>query len=284
MQRKPNYIFGFISNINAIEWMWPKLKDEFGFSELCTNFLNADTVENHNSEVRRRCGRNDAPNSAQFGASFKYAAIAVNEKLVEGTNIEADGAKPLIEDIEFNSKRNQVEQPACDYNDEPLDDEYERTYTAKELNGLMFIVGYAVLKIQHKSCRERLCQKGDEISPDHPLYAFCKLKRCSAYPSSLLYKIGLRVFNAFNQKFRAFLYECRQGVKTRLKTFVDYDTYSGETCRKCFDIVVDKLYNTLIQGFLKKAKNAHKRKTAAKKAATAAKRNRKAFRMQLPLK
>ncbi|XP_062556750.1 uncharacterized protein LOC134221578 [Armigeres subalbatus] len=51
-QRKPNYLRGFIDNINSIRWLWKTLCEEFGSTELCTNYLCQDCVENLFGEIR----------------------------------------------------------------------------------------------------------------------------------------------------------------------------------------------------------------------------------------
>ncbi|XP_055523158.1 uncharacterized protein LOC129717317 [Wyeomyia smithii] len=95
-QRHPNYIRGFISNINSIVSLWQELHNDYGAESLFTNYLCQDFLENMFSEVRRRCGGNDAPDAQQFGASFKYTIIESNINHSNGTNCEPDDLKPLM--------------------------------------------------------------------------------------------------------------------------------------------------------------------------------------------
>ncbi|KAL1399701.1 hypothetical protein pipiens_007993 [Culex pipiens pipiens] len=282
-QRKPNYIQGFINNILAIRWLWTRLATELEFEHFCTNYVSSDTVENFNSDLRRKCGRNDAPNAYQYASAFKYSAISATEKLAEGSNCEQDNAQPLLGDADIVSNVKHTEPLInYEYDFEPLDESYERGYTLKELNGLMYIVGYAALKIPHKRCRKYLCIQNDPEAHNELLHKFCKLKQASIYPSTKLYEIGLQAFNAYKQKFNRFLYQNRRNVKARLKEYLSFEKYEKYTCEACFGMIIDKIFNILIKSFLKEIRIALKKKNAAKRDTTAAKRNRKAIKMDLP--
>lgn len=274
---------GFINNIRALRWLWTRLSKEFEFEYLCTNHISSDTVENFNSDVRRRCGRNDAPNAYEYSNAFKYSAISATQKLAEGSNCEQDNAQPLLQDADIIRNIKHAE-PETDfqYTYEPLDESYDRGYTLKELNGLMYIVGYAALKLPHKRCRKYLYIQSDSAAHHKLLHKFCELKQASIYPNSKLYEIGLCAFNAYKQKFNRFLYQNRRHVKARLKEFVRYEAYEKYTCKKCFEMIVDKIFNILIKSFLKEVRNALKKKNVAQRHISAEKRNRKAIKMDLP--
>lgn len=279
-QRHPNFVYGFVRNINAVQWLWDKLNNEFGYENLSTNHLCQDPNENLFSEVRRRCGRNDSPNAVQFAAALKSATIAANEK-IQGSNCESDNAVPL-----------------CDFNDMELEDLWEMeeysphfkyklrplksansNFTNKELNGLTYILGATVVKLSHSKCRQRLTTDRENLDKNDRVYCFSTLKNASCYPSTLLFEIGLQAFTAYKQKFRKFLYQNRRNVKTRLKQYIIYDNFCDEMCQKCFETILDKIFNTFIQGFLREVKLSLRMKQKAKRDG---KRNRKAVRMNLP--
>lgn len=251
---------------------------------MCQDFL-----ENLFAEVRRRCGSNDAPDSVQFGTAFKYAAIEANIKAFDGENCEADDARPLItnEDLgDFmngNSSINQQTIMTASYELPPLDTSKPFEITMRELNGLVYIVGAAVRKLPHKECIKNLVHERQDDVLDEA-YNFIVLKQISTstvlhLPNAKLYEIGVLCFAAFNQKFSNFLFQNKVGVKTKLKHYVDYDLFDDCICKKCFLLLIDKIYNTLIQGFLKSVKA----KQSAEDKVKRFKRNRKAGRMCLPL-
>lgn len=216
-----------------------------------------DCVENLFSEIRRRCGRNDAPTAYQFGAAFKYAAIAANEKLPEGSNCESDEAQLLLEDndaVFHNDTRKLLHSNAFVYKSKPLDYRTTQNYSSKDLNGLAYITGASAMKLPHKRCRKNLIVPRAAAEVNTHLFQFCKLKNAANYPSTKLFEVGLLAFTAYKQRFEHFLYQNRQGVKKRLKEYVPYDDFDAFCCKDCFDRVVDKIFNTLINCFLRKVK------------------------------
>lgn len=285
-QRHPNFVDGFIRNINALQWLWDKLHKDFGFQSLSTNHLNQDPNENLFSEIRRRCGRNDAPNAIQFAAAFRNAALAANEKLQDGSNCEPDNAVPLCDslgdssdlDIEELWEKSDSKTP-FKYKVLPLKPTTLDDYSTKELNALMYILGAAVAKLPHKKCRKELTVAREELNENNENYRFCKMKNASYYPSTILFKIGMDAFKAYKQKFRKFLYQNRQNVKKRLKEYMEYHNFADSICQKCFNVLVDKIFNTLIQAFLRDVKISLRLK---QKVMRQRKRNRKAIRMNLP--
>lgn len=207
--------------------------------------------------------------------------MAANEKIQEGSNCEADNATSLctssnleIEDLWEKSDYSS----SFTYKFRPLKPEDSSNFTVKELNGLTYILGAAVAKLQHKKCRKVLVVSREELSEDNDIYRFCKIKNASCYPSTLLFQLGIVAFSAYKQNFRKFLYQNRQNVKTRLKEYLNYEKFDN-LCQKCFETLTDKIFNTFIQGFLRDAKLSLKMK---QKVHRQAKRNRKAIRMNLP--
>lgn len=241
--------------------------------------VNQDPLENFFSEVRRRCGRNDAPNAHQFAAAFKYAAISANEKVSEGTNCEPDDSHILLQGYET-EKENQRDSTTFTYKFRPLKDSNTCNYSSKDLNGLVYITGAAAAKLNHQKCRKKLLAACDAVNLKQHLYSFIKLKGASHYPSSKLFEIGLLAFTAFKQMFEKFLYQNRRNVKARLKQYTMYDEFDTYCCEKCFDIVIDKIFNTLVNCFLKRVKFSLKA-ARNQKVKTRNKRNRKAIRMNL---
>lgn len=271
---------GFINNIHALRWLWNHLKDDYGFEYLCTNYLTQDPQENNFSEIRRRCGRNDVPTAYQFGAAYKYAALAASAKLTEGTNCEHDDALPFLEEKDF-SEESHSEVPHFTYKFQPLDTKRPSDYTPKELNALMYIIGASVLKLKHKKCRKRLLLSQSEVIQESNMaYTFSLLKNARCYPGTILFEIGFLAYTAFRQRFSKYLYQSRKNVKARLSEHVDYDKFEGNVCLTCFRTVLDKIFNTLISGYLKELR-AQKR-TASKKVVGNGHRNKKARRMNLP--
>ena len=99
-QRHPNFVDGFINNINALKLLWLDLTTECNCEYLPTNHLLQDCLENLFSEIRRRCGSNDTPDALQFGAAFKYAIVEKNSDLIDGSNCEQDLARPLLDETD----------------------------------------------------------------------------------------------------------------------------------------------------------------------------------------
>lgn len=137
-QRRPAFLSGILNNINAVGWLWKYLSSDFSFKHLCTNFLTQDPQENNFFDIRRRCGCNDVPTAYQFGAAYKYAAIAPNEKLSAGANCESDDALRFLEDDDFTIDENSMQGERYTYEFKPLDPVNIENYTPKELNGLMY--------------------------------------------------------------------------------------------------------------------------------------------------
>lgn len=296
-QRKPNSLMGFKNNINALYWLWDKLEEKFGFESLSTNYLTQDAVENHFSEVRWRGGRNDCPTADKFAAAMKYAAIAANQK-IPGANCEPDNAGFLIEEEVRATDFEQQKNTQFQYKMVPLNMDAQKRYTPHELNGLAYIVGAAARKL-HQHCKLRLVQRKDDIELKSHIYSFCKLKNCETLPKSKLFEIGLLAYTVFVQRFKKMLYQSRDNVKTRMKEYMNYEDFKSHVCLKCFESVIDKIFNTLIKAFVKRV-NANLRGAArvaptagaARIAPTAGaariapkfpKRNRKAMRMCLPI-
>lgn len=283
-QRHPNFVDGFINNINALKLLWLDLTTECNCEYLPTNHLLQDCLENLFSEIRRRCGSNDTPDALQFGAAFKYAIVEKNSDLIDGSNCEQDLARPLLDetDTQVCSTEESSEESTIQYSHATIDITKPLEIPVKELNGLIYILGASVRRLFHQSCHKRLIEEGHGMALDDEMYNFCKIKQTTGnrsynLPNNYLYAIGLTCYGAFTQYFRKFLYQNHKGVKTRLKSCLNYDIFKDVVCQRCYDRIVDKVFNTFIQGFLKqvKATNANKSKTV--------KRKGKARRMCLPL-
>lgn len=273
-----------MGNINALNWIWNKLRTEYGCKYLCTNPICQDCLENYFSEIRRRCGFNDAPNAFQFSSAFKYAMLsAASETFDEGKNCQNDGLQPLLNEEDLEELCTEAETTLA-FEIEKLDLDTPFVAQRKELNALVYILGIAISKLPHEKCRAKLKATQDDECLQDDDYSFSKLKAQASsrnvdIPNNTLHAIGMIAFAAFKQKFRKFLFENRKGVKTRLKEYVTYEQFDSVVCKACFDRMIDFIYNTLIQGFLRevrfknKVTENNKRKT---------KRNRKAVRMNLP--
>lgn len=136
----------------------------------------------------------------------------------------------------------------------------------------------------HKKCRSQLNAEQDDDCLRNEDYTFCVLKARSStrditIPNSKLYDIGIVAFAVFNQKFKSFLFQNRKNVKLRMKQYVAYDTFGESICESCFTKLLDCIFNTLIQGSLREIRFKNK---IAQTNRRRAKRNRKAFRMNLP--
>ncbi|XP_065088068.1 uncharacterized protein LOC135709611 [Ochlerotatus camptorhynchus] len=62
-----------------------------------------DCLESLFSEIRRRCGSNDTPDSLQFEAAFKYACIEAGSCPREGKHCEKDDSEPLLSTTELDT-------------------------------------------------------------------------------------------------------------------------------------------------------------------------------------
>lgn len=250
---------------------------------MCMNFINQDLAENFFSECRRRCGRNDTPNAEQIAASVKYASILLNDKITEGQNCEEDDAETLLQDDEIPtfaefSAANQIEYK---YKKVPLRLDGHRLYTTNSLNGLVYIVGASARKL-HKRCKKNLVARRQTDDLNKEIFSFCEMKRAKTVPNTKLMELGLLVYTIFDQRFKPMLYQSKKNVKRRMKEYILHNDFKKQVCRKCFDVLVDKLFNTLIQGFIRRTNAALKLKLSKSHAPATTKRNRKAVRMNLP--
>lgn len=273
-----------MGNINALNWIWEKLRMEYGCKYLCTNPICQDCLENFFSEIRRRCGFNDAPNTFQFSSAFKYAMLSsASETFDEGKNCQNDDLQPLLkgEDLE---ELGAEPEATLSYEVEELDLGTPFVAQRKELNALVYILGIAISKLRHEKCRTKLKASQDDECFQDDDYSFAKLKAQASlqnvdFPNNALHSIGLIAFAAFKQKFPNFLFENRKGVKTRLKAYVTNEHFDCIICQACFDRLINFIYNTLIQGFLREVRFKNKVIENNKRKI---KRNRKAVRMNLP--
>ncbi|KXJ69397.1 hypothetical protein RP20_CCG027268 [Aedes albopictus] len=236
------------------------------------------------SRDERRCGFNDAPNAFQFGSAFKYAMIAATEQgFGEGTNGQHDATVPLLKEDEVTyllPNRNEE----FEYEHQPLDLKSSFEAAKKELNALVYIIGAAASKLRHRKYKEKLTAHQDDEYLQNEDYSFVKLKAsCSSrkivIPNNTLYAIGLLAFVSFKQKFRLFLHQNRRNVKSRLKTYLNYESFDHVACEYCFNKLIDIIFNTLIQGVLRDVRVQQK---IAENNKRRRKRNRKAIRMNLP--
>lgn len=278
VQRKPHYLRGYISNIDALKMLWQELHDDHGFEHLCTSRLQTDALENFFSEMRRRGGSNDRPDADKYGSAFRYAIIESSFKITNGNCIyNADPTLLNEDDLNFVTDEDDSTFH-YDYKFSPLDVNTPMEITLKEINGLMYISGASIRKLPHKKCIKNL-KRCNDIFDNSDAFKFCLLKNKTTgwkhiIPNSKLYDLSMLCFTAYKQKFKKFLYQNRNGVKARLKQYIDYDLFDKGLCRKCFDLTVDKLYNTLFQAFLKHVRTLDRYKLN--------KRNGKAARMCLP--
>lgn len=286
IQRLPPYINGYISNINALKLIWDDLHKNYGFEFLCTNNLDQDKLENLFSDVRRNLGSNDSPDVGQFGAAFKYSIIETNINDRSGTNCEADDSTPLLEDEDINVLINAFvpEEVKHTYEFTPLDTATPLEISAKVLNGLVYTLGSAARKFPHKKCLKNLKSEDHNRLIDDDAYSFLAMKNSASgrdlmIPNNKLYEIGILCYAAYEQKFRKFLYQNKAGVKTRLKAYLDYSMFDDGLCEKCFERLVDAIFNTMFNGFLKQIRTLNSKTKFLKKF----KRNRKAFKLGLPV-
>lgn len=210
--------------------------------------------------------------------------IAALEKgFDEGTNCEHDSAKPLLSENDVDDLKPNHHEP-YHYKYEAIDLESPFEALKKELNALVYVIGAAASKLPHKKCKQKLVAEQDDECLQSEDYSFIKLKAsCSSrditIPNNCLYAIGLLAFISFKQKFKRFLYQNRRNVKTRLKAYLTYESFSYAACASCFHKLVDIIFNTLIQGFLREVRVRQKIADNNKRRR---KRNRKAVRMNLP--
>nr|XP_029729826.1 uncharacterized protein LOC115267125 [Aedes albopictus] len=214
-QRRPNYVGGFIHNINALKLLWDELVKRFDCKYLYTNNLCQDCLENFFSEIRRRCGSNDTPDCLQFGAAFKYACIEAVGCSKEGTNCEKDDSIPLLSTTDPDLISRNSNRAKHVYKFVPLDVSTPMEIPVNELNGLMYILGAGARKLYHLKCmknRKNLrAEQHDNLLNDDS-YNFCKIKqsvygRSFILPNSNLYRIEILCFAAFKQKFHVYLHK-----------------------------------------------------------------------------
>lgn len=286
IQRLPPYITGYISNINALQLLWNDLHLNYGFEFLCTNQIDQDKLENLFSEVRRKLGANDSPDVAQFGAAFKYSIIESNIMDKTGSNCEIDDSTPLLTDADISVLINAIipDEVKHTYKFIPLDTTTPLEVSTKVLNGLVYTFGSAVRKLPHKKCLANLKTEDQDRFINDDAYSFLAMKNSASgldlmIPNNKLYEIGILCYAAFEQKFRHFLYQNKAGVKTRLKAYLDYAMFDDGLCEKCFDRLVDAIFNTMFEGFLKQIRSLNSKTKFLKKF----KRNRKAIKLGLPV-
>ncbi|XP_062560460.1 uncharacterized protein LOC134224843 isoform X2 [Armigeres subalbatus] len=286
-QRQPPCIAGYIHNINAIRKLWRIVYDQHGFSTLRMINVCNDPLENEYGKLRRACGTNDAPNAHQFAAALKYSCIEKSLSSDHNSNCIPDNTTNLV-DEQCTDESMDVDPLAIDESFlmcrfEPLDKDFELP-DLLETNALVYVVGYAVTKLKHVACQDSLKRP---YSSDESLdvnYTFCKYKQYLnaagfIYPNSKALEIGAILLIALKQKFYKFLLECRNGVKMRLKEYVDYEDFK-EICYTCFCKFCDILLNTFFNGQTIKMQSIYQRKQRKARI----RRNGKARRMDLPIK
>lgn len=267
-------------------WIWNILKTKYRCNYLCTNPLCQDCLENLFSEIRRRCGFNDAPNVFHFSSAFKYAMISASNEtsntIDEGMNCEDDKVPSLLNEKDLEQISTQ-DPKRWFFEFEPLNVDTPSQFLKKDLNALVYILGAALRKLPHAKCRAQLMAEQDDDCLQNEDYSFLKLKAHSStrqinIPNNKLYDIGIVAFAVFKQKFKKFLFENRKDVKFRMKQYVIYDHFGDSICKNCFSKLMDCIFNTFIQGFLREIRFKNK---IAENNKRRAKRNRKAFRMNL---
>ena len=206
-----------------------------------------------------------------------------NEWFDEGKNCQNDAQQPLLNEQDLEDMTENAEETVS-YEKEQLDLNTPFAIRKKDLNALLYILGIAISKLSHEKCRLKLKASRDAACLDGEDYAFSKLKaqatsRNIDIPNNTLYAIGLLAFTAFKQKFEKFLFQNRKHVKSRLKEFVTYDHFDAVVCKFCFGRLIDFIFNTLIQAFLRETRYKNK---IAENNKRKIKRNRKAVRMNLP--
>lgn len=159
---------------------------------------------------------------------------------------------------------------------EPLDEDADLP-SLPVLNSLIFIIGFAVSKLQHDECKQKLTEGANYHSQK---YLFMRMKTASnngkiTIPNDCAFEIESTLLFAMEQKFALCLRESKTGIKRRLKDYVSYEEYRAELCRVCFDSVVDRILNTLLGGQTRKIMNNYNRRNAAAARAKSRKGKRK---------
>nr|XP_029714060.1 uncharacterized protein LOC109423736 [Aedes albopictus] len=157
-QRKPPCINGYIQNINAIGVLWKIVHEQHDFSLLRTNKVCNDPLENEFGKIRRACGTNDAPNAHQFAAALKYSCIEKTLCSDYGTNCIPDEMSNLIEEQNIDESI-EIDPLAIDESFlirqfEPLEEDSGFLPDLLEVNALVYIVGFGVTKLKHKTCKD----------------------------------------------------------------------------------------------------------------------------------
>lgn len=205
------------------------------------------------------------------------------EDFNKGKNCEGDNAPSLLNEDDVQNISIRDRKPTS-YDFEPLDVDTPFEFHINDLNAVVYILGAAVIKLAHKKCRSQLkAEQGDDCLQNED-YAFVKRKAQSStrtinIPNTKLYEIGIVAFAVFNRKFNKFLFENRRNVKLRMKQYIPYEHFGTSICKDCFAKLLDFIFNTFIQGFLREIRFKNK---LAQNKKRKTKRNRKAIRMDLP--
>jgi len=254
-KRKPPCIYGWISNIIALQMLWSHLTDSYGCKFLLTRRLTQDCLENLFSVVRFKGGNNTTPDCSKFRHTLK--SVLTNQLLRPSDfgNCDFDCSEFLLAKQEIESGRHVI-FPRLPHNTQPVYLTGELCDSAVSANSSFYVTGWVCSRLEHRECRDALCSLQPTNEP-HEVHISMKkyTENCKMlFPNRLAMTLAAACVNAFHVHFFTFLSASPQGVKQRLKSAVcalpDFPA-----CESCVMQFKDKFFNVSIKAFLLRMKD-----------------------------
>jgi hypothetical protein len=265
--RKPPFLNGFLQNIAGIEILFDELLTKHDIDWLGTRYLSQDFIETVYSQTRALCGHNSHPNPAQFRPAIRNVMVQQVSKTSKSANCEFELIDNIVTPEEFdlaeNQQRMQIRSFEADDNTEcaPYLVFGEFQIGIVQMGIVKYVTGFAIRGIKHETCKDKLVEKNETVENDPTNYYIIARKYTESssliVPNTTAFTLGLNVNKIFCENYEKFLSQSRQNVRGRLECLVRYDTEMKKLCcTRCFQILVRRLFNSFINGRIRKANEA----------------------------
>lgn len=253
----PTCIKGWISNINALKFLWEDLKDNHNFQFLFTRRLSQDCIENLFSIIRAKGGNNVTPDSVKFRCNLR--AVMTNQLLQPSadSNSEIDASTFLLQkqDILKQSPhiniKNDETQLTC-IQGEGLN--------LAQKNSECYVLGWVCSKLLHEQCRDALCSLSNDFSIENSQIEIKKFtdKSMLLFPNDTAKRASDLINSAFQENIDIYLKEGASQVKAKLILTCNIKENLGIVCDTCCKLLLDKYFNVLIKAYVNKINDKRK--------------------------